>query len=292
MRKLKRTYKNWLEGKVCPSPSFIKNGFSEVNCKFQWEDFTEEDLKVIRIKQKEIFEALVLKILNEYILKFNADYEKSEVKEQLLFNTIMKWEEVLFYLRPTFAPKVEAIQSDLVFEKNHYIEIRRYIKFVYEEGGDIDYSFIHSECCQFYEGELYAQIEAEAYYRFWKMLKEMNHIETKEIDTVDKELKHNPRPDIFKNYYAFKMFEELVKTTVVYKSRTADYAFIFHKMINPKIGLIIPTVTHPYFINFLNEMYTAEIKSRKLPFVNPTRKRRLFEKALEDYNNLIQNEIK
>jgi hypothetical protein len=291
MRKLKRTYKNWLEGKICPFPTFIQKGSSVVNCHIIWEDFSEEDLKAIRSKQKEIFEDSVLKLLDKLVVLFNTEYQQSKAKEQLLLNTIKKWEEVLFYLKPTFGANVVATQSDLVFEKNRYVEMRQYIKSVYEVGEVVDYSFIHSQYCLFYDQRnLDAKIEAEVYYRFWEMLKKKHMTETKSPEKINQELNHNPHPEIFKDYHAFKMFEGLAKNTVLSRTRTADYAYIFHKMNNSKLGLIISSVTQPYFIKFLNNKYEAKITSRKLPFVNPKRKQLIFEKALEDYHNLVRSE--
>jgi len=294
MRKLNRTYKNWLDGNICPAPTLIQAPNDNNNCSFSWDEFPEGELIKIQNKQKRIFENEVLKLLHKFQAIFIKTYEASKEKKYFLRNQIRKWQEVLFDLRPSRFQYTTAQESDLTFDSNHLYDIRNYIRAIYEEGKSLDYSFIHSPNCQFhYHEKIDARIEAEVYFRFWKILRGKYQILIENAENKPKvNIKfqgsdENPYPLIFRDYYAFKMFEELMLTMVNPKSKMADYAFIYHRMKNKKEPLIHMHVKHKVFIDFLNENFNAGINGEKFPVVNPKRKQAAFDFHLKKYKEAV-----
>jgi hypothetical protein len=97
----------------------------------------------------------------------------------------------------------------------------------------------------------------------------------------------NPYPAIFKNQFAFKLFEEIQSLTLNEKTKVADYAFIYHKLKHKSLQAIHSNVTQPKFIEFLNTNYDAQLVVTKLPFNNPQKKGTLYTKIIEKYRDLI-----
>jgi len=106
-----------------------------------------------------------------------------------------------------------------------------------------------------------------------------NQVETQPIKT---DIQNNPYPKIFKNLASYQMFIELKELTVT-ENIVADYSFIYHKLINEKLGAINDTVTHPIFINFLKKEYELDISANKLPFKDPKNKQPLYTTILNKY---------
>jgi hypothetical protein len=283
MRKHKNTYKNWLEGKVCPCPSTVKLGSDPNNYGMGWDKFPRKHLELIRREQENLYETAVKREESRFESIFNATYSRSVEKEKYASNQRNAFEEILFHLRPSQYQFTCATESDIVIDTNRLYEYRKYIKSTYEEGNPPDLSFIHSPNCPYCDhGNLPPEVEAETYYRLWKKLSSIEE-ETKKNDAADG-IPINPAPHIFVDHRAYLFFLKLRELTLNKETIVADYAFIYQKLKGKNIKLICSNVTHRYFIEFLNKEYDAQIRRKSFPFRDPQKKQKVFKRLWTEYN--------
>ncbi|MFN5134947.1 MAG: hypothetical protein ACK5DG_06475 [Chitinophagaceae bacterium] len=275
------SYANWLAGTICPEPSFIPSNSNLGHHSFLWENFPENELKKIRSKQNEIFEFKVNDLFKKLKDKFDKEYASSKEKKHLLNNSIRKWEEILFYVAPDSLPFVSLRYSNMVFEYNQILEIRNYIKFVYELGNPVDVSFIHSSSCQFHNRKkLEVQIEAEAYYRLLSYIKQ--HLK-KGSSPIDGEFYGKLRADFFINDEAAYLFYKLVMQTVKEKTKAADYSYIFYKMTDSQYNLIHKDTPHSFVFRYINKLFPIKLDIPQFSKTNAASKLPIFQEAYKEY---------
>lgn len=116
-----------------------------------------------------------------------------------------------------------------------------------------------------------------------KELSDATHVSTLGNKKLEKQI-----TIIFKNKYAYEMFLKLKELTIKgAKYETANYAFIFHKMVKLKY---INKVKHEVFMKFLNDFHDTHITNEKFPFKNPQNKQALFASVLKDFQSKIETE--
>ena len=265
------TLNNWLNGKICPNPTFIKKDNKNKNHSFPWELFPKTDLKKIRETQKAIFNEEVDDILNNYINIFESFYKKSNEKKVLIQQHLDKLNEVLYSTERSQQEIVMMNNSDMIFHQNDLIELRFYIQKTYIEKDDnfVCYSIIHSKKCSFFSSnKTYPYIMGEALYRLHKHILSYH---TEKIDLV------------FLNDYGENFFSDLVAAIVREKTKLADYSFLFYKLKEDK--QIVRDTSHRSYLDYINENFNIKITSeiRQLNKKTTQKKEDIYNKIKEKY---------
>ncbi|MBU3715253.1 MAG: hypothetical protein FGM46_09965 [Ferruginibacter sp.] len=165
------TFDNWLEGKICPNPSYIKSDNDNKNHSFPWTLFPDEELEKIRQAQEAIFIDKVEILFKKLMDVFQDMYENSKEKEILIEHEIIRLKEVLYSTNTPSMGLVSMNYSNSIFSADTLQGIRFYIKQNYVEAKQIDYSHIHSNQCNFKNtNDTHPYVEGEAFYRLLKYL--------------------------------------------------------------------------------------------------------------------------
>ena len=141
----KYTYHDWLEGKLILNyDCYIPSGKKPTLVK--WEDFTDEDVLLIKEKQKEIFDERVISLLEKYKSAFQKDISASLDYEGLCNHTVNGIISILTDEMPIGWKSEEVIRTelwDIGFTGEYLFEIKKAYKYGIMKG-ELHYDFINS----------------------------------------------------------------------------------------------------------------------------------------------------
>ncbi len=163
---VKYTYKNWWEGEVVLKYDYIiSNGMQPVLA--EWDNFSNEDISLIKSKQKEIFNERVAILLEKYKATFNKELSSSLEPDEHIRMTISQIDDIF----KGVLPPSEFIYTEywkVLFSHKELREIQEYYNSSIIRGGEVDYNFINSPSMKFQKLDENNQVYAHALYLFRK----------------------------------------------------------------------------------------------------------------------------
>ena len=142
---MKYTYHEWLEGELILNyDCYIPSGKKPTLVK--WEDFTVEDVLLIKEKQKEIFDERVISLLEKYKSAFQKDISASLDYEGLCNHTVIGIDSILTDEMPIGWKSEEVIRTelwDVGFTGEYLYGIKKAYKYGFMKG-ELDCTFINS----------------------------------------------------------------------------------------------------------------------------------------------------
>ena len=184
----KYTYTDWLDGKIILKyDCIIPQG--ETPILVEWNDFnTDEDILLIKRKQKEIFDERVTNLLEKYKSVFNKQIEASYEPEEHYRMTLNQIDNIF----TGGLPKKEFIPTEYwncVFYYKDLYEIKEYYKNCIMGGVEVDYAFINSPTMNYQRQGVNSQIYAHTLYLFRKWLETLQPQQTEtKTDNLKAEL--------------------------------------------------------------------------------------------------------
>lgn len=140
MKKYK--YQDWLDGKVILKYNFFTKIGDNVKL-VGWEDFSTNDISLIKKEQKKIFDDLANTLLEKYKTEFNKEIETSLDPDNHCKETISQISAIF----EGVIPQTEIISTEFwncVFSFIELTEIQQFYKNNILRGLDLEYNFIYS----------------------------------------------------------------------------------------------------------------------------------------------------
>lgn len=290
------TFEDWYQGKVYLYQARIFDNQDATIV--DWNSFTESDKTKIKHFQKTAFEQSVKQTTTLFTKQFLSNYKRTKSKIDLLNTLLKRYYEVFNGKMICDGDYCHSSDRELNYEFWYYQEMRVYIEQVFIGGNEYDFSNVHSPNSKFWNGDrIMPEVCAESLGSLIKIIQSQKSKLTKSKSQVIRNVlpniqqqdsietqNINPFPDIFSSYYAFIFFTDLERNTVGTKYTIADYAFIYHKLKDAKIGYPIKEfVGHSQFCDFLKTYKGITIYPTYFKKRNPERKQSAFKVALEKF---------
>jgi hypothetical protein len=181
----KYTYKEWLYGKIILKyDCIIQKGRNPILV--EWGDFKcDEDILLIKKKQKEIFNERVTNLLEKFKSFFKIEIEASQEFEVHCRMTLNQIDTIL----KGVLPQMELIPTEYwncVFFYKDLCEIQEYYRSNLIRGVEVDYSFINSPTMDYQRQDENPHIYAHTLYLFHKWIETE---QAKQADTKTDKLK-------------------------------------------------------------------------------------------------------
>jgi hypothetical protein len=163
----KYTYENWLDGSVILKYDyFIPAGKKPILV--SWDNFCTDDISLIKIKQKEIFDTRVFQLLDTFKSEFNKQIESSLDSKEHCRRTI---NQIDFIFKKDIPPSefITTVYWDCTFSYIDLKEIQLHFNNVMR-GLEVDYNFINSPLRDYQSNNENPKIYAQALYLFRKWL--------------------------------------------------------------------------------------------------------------------------
>jgi hypothetical protein len=201
--KKKYTYNDWYTAKVnlIYSPYTWKKSYKPIF--IEWDSIAENEIEIIKGKQKEIFEEKVKYFLENKKNTFKKKLLNSKLEKHLLKRELLVAKSIIF----GSGVSVNGITTD------NLRDIRSYIDIVKLNGVEIGYDFVYSPNCEIKRSEIeQSEIWAEALFQYYLWLlslkpkpREQNINNESEIEQISKS---SPKYDtgIFISETGFQIF--------------------------------------------------------------------------------------
>ena len=289
----KYTYNHWWSGKICLySSAVFYNSEDKVQPNQKnWDDIDENGIIKIKAKQTELFKEQVSEKLTSLKHHFKKRYENSKRANSFLDEEIDKVGHLMFGKFPIQEQVILWEYDGLVFNDFDLDRIQKHVDRYINKGKTLEYDFMHSPNYPFQKKEIPLQIYSEALWQYSVWLTnfraEINKKPEKKDELEKKNEPENPYSDIFKNGYAYELFQELEGSTVNEGTEIADFSFIFHKLKNRNLEAIRSTVSQINFIDFINQSGNYCILTSRLNYKNQKHKQRAYKKLIDKYGDDI-----
>jgi hypothetical protein len=170
----KYTYNDWLDGKIILKYDyFIPKGENPILV--EWNNFNgDEDILLIKRKQKEIFNERVANLLENYKSTFNKELSSSLEPNEHIRMTVSQI-DVIFTGVLSPLEYIPTKYWNVVFSYMELREIQEYYKSKIIRGAEVDYNFINSPSRKFQKLDENNQVNAHTLYLFRKWI-ETNHL--------------------------------------------------------------------------------------------------------------------
>ena len=262
------TYKNWLDGEVVLRYATIYKS-AEIKTNpiiVDWKNFNQEDIKKIKLKQKEIFDKQKNIFVSKERDRLTENYRNSIFKEKFISRNFTLWNEILSgkLLELTALDSYCTSDNSITFPSIYYQEMIAYYNSFKIGGLQYDFSNVHSENCPYkLKTHLLPEIIVEV------ILKLKNELNEWKSDFPSKEkTKESNYPLMFKDAQAESLFSKLIKEIKNRKPFQPAYSYIFHKMrgtYERKYNLINISFTKKDYSNFLKNTLKAKKFNDKFP---------------------------
>ena len=195
----KYTYNDWLEGELilnydCHIPS------GKVPTLVMWDDFNDEDVLLIKEKQKEIFDERVISLLEKYKSAFQKRMKASRNSAVFSEKTVNQITSILEDEMPQGWKVWEFVETNfwnLAITGENLLAIKQSMINNIDNGDEFNYTFINSPTMDYQRPEVNPQIYAYTLFLFRNWIKSTptQQIETKTKQQIAKtfeELFYNP----------------------------------------------------------------------------------------------------
>lgn len=275
----KYTYKDWLQGKLFLqySTKFFNKNQKDLPIAV-WDDFSDEDVLLIKSEQKKIFDDYVAELLQKWQKEFHIKFEVSQMKATLLKQEFKAVGSILFTREQDVVTedKMYSPHFNFSFDLIHYERIQQYAKDGIVKGQVRGYDFIHSKKCKFKEPSIIHlhQVYAKALFEYGLWLQAI--MKKSKIPTGVT----NPDTDLFKSDTAYALFLKLKEEIVRKGTEYADYSFIYHSM--KSVNLLKDTVQKSY-ISFIENNYRFEFKENSMKNRTSNFKEKIFSRLHNEF---------
>jgi len=250
----KYTYKDWLDGKLILKYDYIIPK-GETPILGEWNDFNaDEDILLIKRKQKEIFDERVANLLEKYKSVFNKEIEASKEFEEHCRLTLNQIDSIFTgVLTPTEFIRTE--YWNCVFLYKDLCEIQGYYKNTIIRGVEVDYAFINSPRMNYQRQGVNSQIYAHTLYLFRKW------VETLQSQKIETKTNKPTAP-------VLGVFCSLINTLGIDKKNETESAIVYCERICVKFKLpYTDRVRQNYNVNETKKLMQA-LTEKVLPLID------------------------